>query len=48
MLWAEEVARYERTRLKEVERDKKIMIHKHAKDVTNHKKDTESLTTRLS
>ena len=24
------------------------MIHKHAKDVTNHEKDTESLNTRLS
>ena len=48
MFWAEKVARDERTRLKEVEREKKIMIHKHAKDVTNHEKDTERLNTRLS
>ena len=31
-----------------MEREKKIMIHKHAKDVTNHEKDTERLNTRLS
>ena len=48
MFWAEKVARDERTCLKEVERDKNIMIHKHAKGVTNHEKDTERLNTRLS
>ena len=48
MFWAEKVARDERTRLKEVEREKNIMIHKHAKNVTNHEKDTERLNTRLS
>ena len=48
MFWAEKVARDERTRLKEVEREKNIMIHKHAKNVTNHEKDTEHLKTRLS
>ena len=48
MFWAEKVARDERTRLKEVERENKIMIHKHAKDITNHEKDTERLNTRLS
>ena len=48
MFWAEKVARDERTQLKEVEREKNIVIHKHAKDVTNHEKDTERLNTRLS
>ena len=48
MFWAEKVARQERTRLTEVEREKKIMIHKHDKDITNHEKDTERLNTRLS
>ena len=48
MLWAEKVARYERTHLKEVEREKKITIHTHTKEVTNNEKDTESLNTRLS
>ena len=48
MFWAEKIARDEITRLKEAEREKKIMIHKHAKDVNNHKKDTERLNTRLS
>ena len=48
MFWAEKVARDERTRLKEVEREKKITIHKHAKAVTNHEKETESLNTWLS
>ena len=48
MFWVEKVARYERTCLKEVDREKKIMIHKHAKDVTNHDKNTERLNTRLS
>ena len=48
MFWADKVARDERTHLEEVEREKKIMIHKHAKDVTNHEKGTERLKTRLS
>ena len=48
MFWAKKIARYERTLLKEVEIDKKIMITKHAKEVTNHEKDTEHLNTRLS
>ena len=48
MFWAEKVARYERTCLKELEREKKIMIHNHAKDVNNNEKDTEHLNTRLS
>ena len=48
MFWEEKVARYEMMRLKEVEREKKIMIHKHAKDVNNHEKDTERLNTLLS
>ena len=34
--------------MKELEREKKIMIRKHVKDVTNHEKYTESLNTRLS
>ena len=45
---AEKVARDERTRLKELERDNNIMIHKHANYVTNQEKDTERLNTRLS
>ena len=48
MFWAEKVARDDRKRLKEVEIEKKIMIHKHANYVTNHEKDTECLNTRLS
>ena len=48
MFWAEKVARDEITCLKEVEREKRIIIHKHTKDVTNHEKDTERLNTRLS
>ena len=48
MFWAEKVARYEMMCLKEVEREKNIMIHKDAKDVNNHEKDTERLNTRLS
>ena len=48
MFWSEKVARDDIIRLKEVEREKKIIIHKHAKDVTNHEKDTERLNTRLS
>ena len=48
MFWAEQVARDERTRLKEVEIEKKITIHKHAKAVTNHEKENESLNTKLS
>ena len=48
MLWAKKVERDERTCLKEVERERKIMIHKNAKDITNHEKDTERLNTRLS
>ena len=48
MLWAKKVERDEITRLKKVERERKIMIHKHAKDITNHEKDTERLNIRLS
>ena len=47
MFWAEKVERDERTCLKEVERERKIMIYKHAKDITNHEKDNECLNTQL-
>ena len=40
MFWEEKVAREERTFLKEEERDKNIMIHRHSKDVTNQEKET--------
>ena len=48
MFWEEKVARDERTFLKEVQREKNITIHKLAKYITNHGKDTEPLNTRLS
>ena len=36
MFWSEKVERDDRMSLKEVEIEKKIMIHKHAKEVTNY------------